>query len=63
MNKLTIKKDGRKTGEILAPDAREAGAMAIYKWGPGTYDISLVRDDLDDRDDADLEDWLETGAR
>lgn len=41
--KFTIKKNGSYVGTIKADDARQAGAAAAHKYGPGTYNVSLVR--------------------
>jgi hypothetical protein len=44
-DRYEIKKDGRKVAEIEASDAREAGGLAIMRWGPGNYNVKLIRDD------------------
>lgn len=43
MNRFLIKKDGKRVGVIEKDDARDAGAAAVLRWGPGTYDVSLIR--------------------
>lgn len=46
--KFKIVKDGKRLPDIEAADARVAGAEAVVRFGPGTYNVSLLREECDD---------------
>lgn len=46
--KFKVTKSGKFVCEIEADDARVAGAEAVMRFGAGTYNVSLIREDGDD---------------
>ncbi len=50
MDTFRVKKDGRLVGTLKGNDARTLGMVAVDRWGPGSYEIKLVRKSSDEEE-------------